>query len=130
MLELRPSVNRIWPNVRASFGFISLILAGCSPNAPSHLPNPVLLPAYAIGNAIHNTTYNARRSTVKTYVTQNFNALHQDLKNGGGATLIKAYQLADVPTERRPALTYMLAGEPNLTKTPEALTVSLMVHNN
>ncbi|RLJ36126.1 hypothetical protein BCF46_3968 [Litoreibacter meonggei] len=128
MLELRPSVNRLWPNIRTAIGFIVLASAGCSPSAPSHLPNPVLLPAYAVGNAIHNASYNARRAKVKTYVSQNFKALHQDILGGDGSALEMAYQLAGVPEANRPALTQMLAAEPNLTKDPEALTVSLMVH--
>ncbi|TDT77852.1 hypothetical protein BDE40_1151 [Litoreibacter halocynthiae] len=130
MLELRPSVNRLWPNIRTAIGFIVLAFAGCSPSAPSHLPNPVLLPAYAVGNAIHNASYNARRAKVKTYVAQNFEALNQDLRGGGGPVLEKAYRLAGIKAETRPALTHMLAKEPNLAKDPEALTVSLMVHGD
>ena len=128
MLELRPSVNRLWPNIPASLGFIALALAGCSPDTPSHIPNPVLLPAYAVGNAIQNASYGTRRSKVKTYVSRNFDILRQDIQNGGGATLTESYNLAGVPTDSRPALTRMLSQEDNLTKDTEALTISLMVH--
>ncbi|SDW37918.1 hypothetical protein [Litoreibacter albidus] len=128
MLELHAPVNRLRPNIVAVISLIALALAGCSPNAPSHLPNPVLLPAHAVGNAVSNATYNARRATVKSYVARNFSALTQNIRTGGGDVLSKAYDLARVPTQRRPALTQMLAADPALSADVEALTVSLMVH--
>lgn len=128
MLELRPSVNRLRPNIPASIGFIALALVGCSTNAPSHVPNPILLPVYAAGNAIQNASYNARRTSVKSHVTRHFALIQQDIRNGGGPSLQAGYDLARVAVDRRPALTAMLAREPNLAKDPEALTVSLMVH--
>lgn len=130
MLELRSTVNRLRSIIPALFGGIALVVAGCSTNAPSHVPNPVLLPAYAAGNALQNASYNARRSKVKAYVSRSIEDILHDIQAGGGPKLNEGYDLAGVAAGRRPALTAMLKREPNLRQDVEALTVSLMVHGD
>ncbi|WP_139229830.1 hypothetical protein [Litoreibacter janthinus] len=94
------------------------------------MPNPVFLPAYAVGNAVQNAHYNSRRKRVKTYVTTNFETLRRDIQNGSGPALLESYALARVPNAKHADLSAILARDPNLSNDPEALTVSLMVHGN
>lgn len=128
MLELCTSVNRLSPLKHAKLVATLLALVGCSPDTASHVPNPLLLPGYALGNVVGNASYNARRARVKHYITANFDALLLDIKLGGGATLTQASDLARIPQGKRPALIAVLAQEPNLSRDPEALSVTLMVH--
>jgi hypothetical protein len=105
-------------------------MLGCGSNAPSHVPNPVLLPIYAAGNAVQNASYNARRGKVKAHLSMHFAQLQLEIAKGGGPFLNMGYDLAKIAADRRPALTAMLKREPNLRRDVEALTVSLMVHGD
>ncbi len=106
-------------------------LAACaSPDAPSHLPNLLLLPFAAIGNGISNASYNARRAKVSRYVAHNFAALKAELTAPIQPHLTQAMALARVPATSRPALLAELRSNPHLytTQDPEPLVVSLMVY--
>lgn len=109
---------------------LPLLVACASPDAPSHLPNPLLLPFAAIGNSISNASYNARRAKVSRYVTQNFAAIKAELTAPSQPHLTQAMTLARVPTSSRPALLAELRSNPHLytTQDPEPLVVALMVN--
>ncbi len=130
MLEMRLTVNRPRPLNLALFGFLAFAVLGCGSTAPSHVPNPVLFPVYAAGNAIHNARYNKRRAVVKAHVKKTFDLLIAEIQAGGGPNLELGYDLAAVPVPKRPALTAMLSQDPNLRRDIEAVTVSLMVHSD
>lgn len=107
------------------------LLAACaSPNAPSHLPNPLLLPFAAISNGITNASYNARRAKVSRFVTQNFDALKAEFTAPNQPLLTQAMNLARVPAASRPALLAELRSNPQIytTQDPEPLVVTLMVY--
>ncbi len=103
-------------------------LAGCS-NEASHVPNPLLLPFYGIGNAVQNAAYGERRGAVEVFVKTNHPALIADIDNGGGDQLIEAMNLARVAAKDRDILTLRLQSERALyARNQEALIVALMVH--
>ena len=107
------------------------LLAACaSPDAPSHLPNPLLLPFAAIGNSISNATYNARRTKVSRFVVQNFEALKAELPSPNQPLLTKAMSIARVPVVNRPALLADLRTNPQIYNTydPEPLVIALMIN--
>ena len=107
------------------------LLAACaSPDAPSHLPNPLLLPFAAIGNSISNATYNARRAKVSRYVTQNFTTLKAEFTAPSQPHLTQAMNIARVPAASRPALLAELRANPQnyTTQNPEPLVVTIMVY--
>ncbi|WP_146174150.1 hypothetical protein [Litoreibacter ponti] len=107
---------------------MALLITACSSSAPSHLPIPLLLPAQAIGSALENTAYSARRTAVKSHVTEHFATLDAEIIAGGGPLLTQAYDLARIKSSDRAQLAKTLAQDPNLRVDAEALTVSLMVH--
>ena len=78
-------------------------LSACG-HEPSHIPNPLLLPAQAVSTAIENTHYNARRTQVKRYVTENWETLLEDIRRQTGPTLTEAMSLAHIKAAKRPAL--------------------------
>jgi len=127
MCDLSRSVNR--PRLRNRLLLLCLcgLVLGCG---PSHLPHPLALPGAAIGTAVENATYGARRGKVKAHVTEQFDPLLVEIAKGGGPMLSKAYNLARVPASKREALTALLKDDPRLRTDPEALTVSLMVHSS
>ena len=107
------------------------LLAACaSPDAPSHLPNPLLLPFAAIGNGISNASYNARRSRVSRFVIQNFTTLKAELIAPSQPLLTQAMNLARVPTINRPELLAELRTNPRAysTQDPEPLIIAIMVY--
>ena len=102
-------------------------LAACT--APSHIPNPILLPGAAISTAVENSAYNARRSKVKTFVTQQQPGIEAEIKTGTGPLLTQAMDLARVPPHEQPTLAKLLQADQHIyLGNPEALTVALMVH--
>ena len=102
---------------------------GCT-NQPSHIPNPVLLPAHAVTSVVQNGSYNARRSRVKAYVSENWDALRADIAAGSGEVLSKAMTLARVPPAKRAALIAELQTSHVHSASPENMTVALMVHGD
>lgn len=110
----------------------ALLLAACaggSGDDASHLPNPLSLPGQALGNAIGNGIYNARRGKVEAFVKANHPALIEEIRAGGGPLLTKAMVLAGVRPEMRPTLALRLKADIGLyLNSPEALVVALMVH--
>lgn len=108
-----------------------LLLAACS-NAPSHLPNPLLLPIEAVKAGTANLIYGQKRAKVSRFVADNFDALRAEILNGGGPLERQAMELANVPAPRRFALHQELSGDPDLyfRADQEPLVVALMVHGN
>ena len=105
-----------------------LPLAACA-TQPSHIPNPLFLPAQAVSNTLQNATYNGRRERVKTYVVANHGDIVRDIEAGGGTNLSTAMELAWITGAKRPAITTLLAKDIAQYRTDaEALTIALMVH--
>lgn len=109
---------------------LTLLAACASPNAPSHLPNPLLLPFAAVGNGISNASYNARRTKVSQFVILNFDAIKQELSSTAQPILAQAMALSKIPVTRQPALLSEIRQNPNIYQTadPEPLIVALMVN--
>ena len=102
--------------------------AACADH-PSHLPNPLLLPAQAVSATVQNASYDARRERVKDHVTAHHAEILSEIAAGGGARLFTAMELAWVSAPKRPALIDLLRKDIALYREdPEALTVALMVH--
>ncbi len=108
----------------------ALTLAACAGgDDASHLPSPLALPGQALGNAIGNGIYNARRGRVEAFVKANHPALIGEIRAGGGPRLARAMELAGVAPEMRPTLALRLRADIGLYEnSPEALVVALMVH--
>lgn len=105
------------------------LLAACSSDAPSHLPNPVTLPVNAASTALENLSYNARRSKVQAFVNENHRFLIDEIALGGGPTLAEAMNLAQIDMEKRVDLNAQLSKDLFLYAEPEPLVVALMVHS-
>ena len=105
-----------------------LPLVGCT-DQPSHIPNPLFLPAQAVGSAVQNASYDARRGRVENHVITNHSDIVSEIEAGGGPMLSLAMELAWITAPKRPALTALLARDIALYRDdPEALIVALMVH--
>jgi len=78
-----------------------LLLSACAGNGASHLPSPIEFPGAVIGTVIENTTYNARRRKVEAYVVENYLAMRQEAKQGGGATIEGALNVAGIRGAKR-----------------------------
>lgn len=108
--------------------FAALALAGCSSEA-NHLGNPLLWPFNALGSAVDNSVYNARRGEVELLVKTNHTALLAEIAAGGGPLLTEAMELAGIPSSDRAArLVQLQADLPLYSQSPEALIVALMVY--
>lgn len=109
-----------------AFVFISF-LAACSSDA-NHLGNPLLLPLSGLSNAIGNAAYNETRGKVELFVKTNHPALMRDIKNGGGATLERVFDIANVPKAIRAEHTLQLQSDRQIySANLEALIVAIMV---
>lgn len=110
------------------FALLFLALAtGCSSQA-NHLGNPLLLPVSALGSSLGNAQYNQTRGKVEVFVKTNHPALIADIRNGGGPTLTKAYDLAAAPKPLRDEHTLQLQSDPALyAANLDALVVAIMV---
>ncbi len=111
---------------------LSVLTACASADAPSHLPNPLLLPFAAISNGLSNASYNARRSKVSHFVIQNFSALKAELSALNQPLLTQAMNIARVPAASRPALIAELRSNPQIysVSSPEPLILALMMNSN
>ncbi len=119
-----PMILRLFPLA----GFCAL--AACSLE-PRHVPNPLLLPGYALQNSAQNAVYNRRRGTVEFFVKDNHPRLMSEISAGGGPYLDEAMALARVPPAARDALELELRGDRRLYATsPDALVITLMVYGN
>lgn len=104
------------------------LLAGCT-DQPSHIPNPLALPAQAVATTVQNAGYGARRDRVARYVADHHGEIVADIAAGGGATLTTAMELAWIAAPKRAAVTGVLAEDlTQYSRDPEALVVALMVH--
>jgi hypothetical protein len=115
----------------ARFLWIAGVVAGCSSNAPSHLPNPLLLPVYGTSSALDNASYNLRRGKVERFVAAHHAALLSEIAGAPGPYLGQAYTLARIPETERGVVTARLASDlVHYETSQEALIVALMVHGN
>lgn len=114
--------------MRLYFCALLPFIAACT-NQPSHIPNPLVLPAVGVSTAVENTLYGARRGKVKRYVAANWDALQTDITKGSGAALTAAMDTARVPPAKRPPLIHELRAHAVHRASPENLTVALMVHS-
>ncbi len=105
-----------------------LALTGCT-SAPSHIPNPLVLPAAGLSTAIENGVYGARRKKVKRFVAQNWTAIQTDITKQGGAALTEAMDIAGVLSDKRPALIREVSDNSVHRTSAETMTVALMVHS-
>lgn len=103
------------------------LIAGCTTDA-NHLGNPLLMPVTALGTAISNASYNETRGKVEVFVKTNHARLVADIQNGGGPSLTKVYDLAQVPKNQRAPHTLQLQSDLALyANNLEALIVAIMV---
>ncbi|MCW1950141.1 MAG: hypothetical protein KIH44_002075 [Octadecabacter sp.] len=108
--------------------FIFLTLAVACSNEANHVGNPLLLPLNALGSSIGNAVYSERRGKVEVFVKTNHPALIADIQRGGGDTLTKAFDLADVPKPVRMPHTLQLQSDLALySNNLDALVVAIMV---
>ena len=108
----------------------TLSLGGCASKDASHIGNPLTLPGRAIINGIQNASYDARRSKVKTYVSNNLPNIYRDIDAGGGPNLQDVMDIARVAPARRPELIAELYANPQIYRQSdiEPLVVAIMVH--
>ncbi|MDF1670501.1 MAG: hypothetical protein P1U83_12865 [Roseovarius sp.] len=111
------------------FVILPLILSACTPQNASHLPNPLLLPAYGTTSVLENASYNARRGKVERFVAAHHAQLLDEIGGAEGGYLAQAYTLARIPdTERGVVTSRLRANLAQYRHSQEALVVALMVH--
>lgn len=104
------------------------LLAACGDDA-SHLPNPVSWPVLALGNAVDNGLYDARRARVSAHVQAHHGEILEQIGAGGGPQLGRAMELAGVAQGERAGLVRRLGGEIAMYRNdPEALVIAFMVY--
>ncbi len=117
-------------------GLLGLGLAGCQSGGANHIPPPWQYPGAAIGSAIENTAYKARRRKVERFTSDNYKEIVANIQNGGGAALTQALALARVPVSRHSEFRAAIMDDPNIyfsgprTQNIERLVVAFMVHGN
>ena len=109
---------------------LPFLLAGCD---MGHLGNPLMWPAMAVGSAVENSVYSARRSKVKSHISANYPALVNEIKTTAGPVFTKTARLAGVPKERIPSLYTDLKSDigrltSDIPTNIEQLTVTFMVY--
>ncbi len=107
-----------------------LALGGCD---MGHLGNPLMWPGMAVGNAVDNAGYNARRKRVSDHVAAHQLEILTDIGTGGGPTLSKAFDLAQVHRSNRPQVLRSMQKDiamyrPNTAEAREQLVIALMVN--
>jgi len=113
------------------------VLVSCSHQA-SHVPNPILLPAYGVQSIFGNGIYNNKRKKVAEYVRDNFSALSQDILDGNMQSFNMLYKIADIPTAKQTPLydeikqrfNFYFDNKESRDILIERLTVTVMVHSN
>ena len=80
---------------------VAVLISACSGNSASHLPSPIELPGAIIGSVIENATYGAKRRRVESYVAQNYLAIRNDARRGGGKALDGAINVAGIKGAKR-----------------------------
>ena len=106
---------------------LAIALAGCGGEA-SHLPPLWQWPGAAVGSAVGNAAYEARRERVRIHVAASLPAFERDMAAGGGPSLERGFALASVPQARRGEALAARRATPRGDDAVEALTVPLMVH--
>ncbi len=108
-----------------------LAFAGACTNEASHLPNPLLLPVYAVGSGGGNALYGARRRQVSDFVNANTAPLLGDIRQGGGPVLSRAMELARIRAQRRQEFIQQARRDLAMfAADSETLVVALMVHGD
>ncbi len=103
---------------KLTFVFLAL-LAACTPGA-----NPLQRIGTTLGNAANGET----RGPVEIFVKTNHPALIRDIRAGGGPTLTRAFDIANVPQSARAFQTLRLQSDlPLYASNLDALVVALMV---
>lgn len=83
------------------------------------------MPGAAVLSGIENAIYSGERAPVETFVTANYDALLDDIDNGGGADLTAAFDIAGVAPEKRAEFVTHMEGY-DLSH-PDNLVAALMV---
>jgi len=116
--------------MRIILAVMVLALSGCD---MGHLGNPLMWPGMAVGNAVDNAGYNARRKRVSDHVNTHQLEILTDIGVGGGASLTKAFDLARVHETNRPAVLRTMKNEmsmyrPNTAEAREQLVIVFMIN--
>lgn len=108
--------------------FPIILTTACSQEA-NHLGNPLMLPVSGVSTIIGNAAYEKRRAAVEVVVKSNYEAIKDDIRAGGGPSLTKAMDTAQIPERDRPTRTMQLRADFGLHSTsPGALVTALTVY--
>ena len=107
-------------------------LAACN-TSPSHIPPLHQIPGAAVGTAIENTRYTARRNKVKASIQPHLDFILSEADSGGGTTFSMTCKLAHVIAPKCAELAQQVSQDPHIYKVGtvdervEKLTVAFMV---
>ncbi|NBD31159.1 MAG: hypothetical protein GVY31_14120 [Alphaproteobacteria bacterium] len=105
----------------------TLLLAACSQQA-NHLGNPLLWPVRGAASAVQEAGYTQRRGQVELFVKANHPALIREIRDGGGPTLARAFDIAGAPAAvRAPHILQLQSDLALYQASPQALVVAIMV---
>lgn len=114
---------------------MALGLAACSTD-PSHIPPLHQIPGAAVGSAIENTRYKARRNKVKASIQPHLDFILSEADSGGGTTFSMTCKLAHVRTPKCAKLAQQISQDTHIymvgtvEERIEKLTVAFMVYGD
>lgn len=108
-------------------------LSACS-SGPSHIPPLHQIPGAAVGTAIENTRYKARRNKVKAAIQPHIDFILTEADRGGGTTFSMTCKLAHVSAAKCAELAQQISQDAHTYRAGttdervEKLTVAFMVY--
>ncbi len=138
MPKMRDQENTVMKKENIIILTFLFLLTACSAQT-SHIPNPILLPAYGVQSIFSNGAYNHRRAKVTAFIEQNFNTLDKAvLKNNTAEVLTHFFKIARITPEKQTPLLnelkerhkfYFRSNEDQAVLI-ERITVTTMVHSD
>ena len=114
---------------------IATLLTACA-NGPSHIPPLHELPGAAVGSAIENSRYKARRKKVKASIQPHLDFILAEADMGGGTTFNLSCEVAKVSPPKCAELAKQISQDAHIYRVGtmdekvEKLTVAFMVYGD
>ena len=122
--------------MRKDIGLICVLTLTACTHGASHLPLPHQLPGAAVGSAIDNASYKARRNKVKAAIQPHVDFIMADAARGGGPTFDMTCRVANVSPGKCAELLGQIAQDDHIyqvgtfSERLEKLTVAFMVYGD
>ncbi len=110
---------------------MTLLLATACAEASTLFGRPLSVPVTSAGPAVGTDAHNKRHGQVEVIVKSSFEAIKDDIRDGGGPALTKAMNAAGIPARDRPTRVIQLQSDADLyNAAPGALVTALMLYSS